>query len=422
VEDIAVPVWDKYLLHNPITDERESIDHSLMLEVDGSVIDSKNYLITDDKFEIINAADYFKVSPWAGETLHYNFSHHHPDSALLGGFYHAEGWGIWSRMATPWLFLETQISGAFKVAFRARGFGATVGKIVTIEIGGVTQSFELAAESTAYVLNFLNVSPCNIIRFVGLDLTPPGYDYDSRSMALGLENMSITDLSNIEIAQLRPSNPVKLRVDGVVYTSVFNPVDARKNWEDIVSAFCYAHADNARATLILKVTHLNLSSIMGRLHFLLQKIGRVDCRVIAIQGFLPDDNFNQLIKNTSFYVNASSAEGLCLPLLEFMAAGVPAIAPKHTAMEDYIDEYSSFVVDTSKEPTIWPHDPRGLKRATSNRINWSSLATQFQETFDCAMSAPEQYLIKSVASRENVKKCTEGSMIKYKLDNFLNKI
>ena len=419
VSDIAVPVWDRFAT-KLLTDRLPAAERSLQLEVDGNVIDSYAYVISEEKFEIDSGASNFQLTSWSGELLEFHFDHEHSDSALLGGFYHAEGWGTWSRMETPWLFLQTKISGTFRVDFRARGFGASVGKAISIDIGGVTESFSLSAESQDYQLDFNDIPPSNILRFVGLDLTPPGYDFDSRSMAIGLESLSIHDSSGIT---REPANVVNqsvyLDVNGLIYTTVFNPADARKNWEDIVRAFCYVFAENEKAALILKVTHQHLSSMMGRLHFLLQQIGPVKCRVIAIHGFLPDDNFSKLIENTSYYVNASSAEGLCLPLLEFMASGIPAIAPAHTAMADYIDEKSSFVVATSKEQAIWPHDPRLLKRATSYRINWESLVAQFQESHRCAMTEPLKYEEKCLASQENVKNYTASSLIQSKLEAFL---
>ena len=43
-------------------------------------------------------------------------------------------------------------------------------------------------------------------------------------------------------------------VDGVVYVSVFNPLDGRKNWHHLITAFCWAFRDTSDATLVLKMT------------------------------------------------------------------------------------------------------------------------------------------------------------------------
>ena len=48
----------------------------------------------------------------------------------------------------------------------------------------------------------------------------------------------------------------------------------------------------------------------------------------------------------------------CLPLMEYMAAGTPAIAPYSTALQDYITDLNSFLVSTGAAPTNWQHDER----------------------------------------------------------------
>jgi hypothetical protein len=46
-----------------------------------------------------------------------------------------------------------------------------------------------------------------------------------------------------------------LLLDGVVYTAIFCPMDGRKNWFDMICAFCWALRDMPDATLVLKLTH-----------------------------------------------------------------------------------------------------------------------------------------------------------------------
>ena len=59
-----------------------------------------------------------------------------------------------------------------------------------------------------------------------------------------------------------------------------------------------------------------------------------------------------------------------MPLMEFMSAGRPVIAPRHTAMADYIDESSAFIVASSPEHNVWPDDPRHhLYKPCAERIH-----------------------------------------------------
>src|SRR5207302_3875382 len=49
-----------------------------------------------------------------------------------------------------------------------------------------------------------------------------------------------------------PVSP-KLELSGVVYTTIFNPFDPRKNFQDMLSAFLLALGDCEDATLVIKL-------------------------------------------------------------------------------------------------------------------------------------------------------------------------
>ena len=63
-----------------------------------------------------------------------------------------------------------------------------------------------------------------------------------------------------------------------------------------------------------------------------------------LHGYLTADTYQRLMATTAFIVNASHGEGQCLPLMEYLSIGKPAIAPCHSAMADYIDDAVGFVV------------------------------------------------------------------------------
>ena len=182
-----------------------------------------------------------------------------------------------------------------------------------------------------------------------------------------------------------------IRVAGVVYTTVLNPADSRKNWVEIVTAFCWAFKEVDDATLIVKMTHHDLEIYRVVMMTVLSRLAPFRCRVVVLHGFLDDAQYRELISASSYYVNASSGEGLCLPLLEFLSAGKPVIAPTHTAMADYVDEQLAFVVRCSAEPFCWPHDPTGIFCTHRHRLNWHSLMQAFQASYAVATQQPEQY-------------------------------
>jgi glycosyltransferase involved in cell wall biosynthesis len=211
---------------------------------------------------------------------------------------------------------------------------------------------------------------------------------------------------------------VQFQVEGVVYVSVFNPDDGRKNWHQLITAFCWAMRDVEDATLVLKMTQNDLSTYYVEMLTLLSQLSPFSCRVVAMHGYLDDEQFARLYGAASFYVNASRCEGLCLPLMEFMACGKPVIAPRHTAMLDYIDEEVAFVVASSQEPAIWPQDSRILFRTLRHRPDWGSLKTAYQDSYRMAKENPAGYQSMSLAAARRMQQYSSFASVQGRLRDF----
>jgi len=187
----------------------------------------------------------------------------------------------------------------------------------------------------------------------------------------------------------------KVVLDGVVYTSIFNPGDGRKNWPDMILAFCIAFRDVADATLVLKLTHYDVSQLVPEMLEIIHRCGEVACRVVMLHGYLEQDSYEQLLQGTSYSVNTSMGEGQCLPLMEYMSAGKPGIAPQHSSMADYVDESCAFVLRSSLEPSTWPHDPRQAMRTLRHRLDFGSLVTAYRDSYRVAKQEPDRYAMLS---------------------------
>jgi len=209
-------------------------------------------------------------------------------------------------------------------------------------------------------------------------------------------------------------------VTGVVYTTVLNPGDARKNWLDIISAFCWAFKNTADATLIVKMTHHDLEHYRVALLTLLSRLEPFRCRVVVLHGFLEDAEYLHLIEASNFYVNASTCEGLCIPLMEFLSCGKPAIAPKHTAMADYLDNDMAFLLEYGIEPCCWPHDPTGMLLSHSHRISWQSLEQAYVDSYRVAKQQPAQYRAMSRHARSAMQAYSAIDRVSEKLSAFLD--
>ena len=211
---------------------------------------------------------------------------------------------------------------------------------------------------------------------------------------------------------------VQTEVSGVVYVSVFNPEDGRKNWHHLITAFCWAMRDIEDATLVLKMTQNDLATYYVHLITLLSQLSPFACRVVVMHGYLEDEEFARLYGAASFYVNASRCEGLCLPLMEFMSCARPVIAPDHTAMHDYIDERVGFIVKSSREPTIWPDDVRILYRTLRHRPDWGSLKTAYENSYAMAKNDPVAYQAMALAANERMRDYCSFAPVQQRLAQF----
>ncbi|MGH8353250.1 MAG: glycosyltransferase [Pseudomonas sp.] len=185
--------------------------------------------------------------------------------------------------------------------------------------------------------------------------------------------------------------PHRLKLEGVVFTAVFNPYDGRKNWVDMLTAFCSAFRDTADATLVFKLGHHEYRDAIEGMLMGLARLPAFRCRVVILHGYLEKAAYESLIHATSYVVNASHGEGQCLPLMEYLSCGKPAVAPRHSAMADYIDEDVAFVVDSWLDATAWPHDPRLAYRTCRHQIDWTSLVQAYTQAYHCFKATPETY-------------------------------
>ena len=238
---------------------------------------------------------------------------------------------------------------------------------------------------------------------------------------------AISEVAEVVVAEPAPVEPptlpkLDITVASVVFTTVLNPGDARKNWLDIITAFCWTFKDTTDATLIVKMTHHDLEHYRVVLMTLLSRLAPFQCRVLVLHGFLDDAEYLQLIEVSNFYVNASTCEGLCIPLMEFLSCGNPAIAPKHTAMADYLDSDMAFLLEFGIEPCCWPHDPTGMLFSHFHRVSWQSLANAYGTAYLVAKTQPEKYRAMSRHALAAMPAYCAGDHVSEKLAAFLQNI
>jgi glycosyltransferase involved in cell wall biosynthesis len=213
---------------------------------------------------------------------------------------------------------------------------------------------------------------------------------------------------------------VPLHLEGVIYTSVFNPRDGRKNWHDMLCAFVLALRNQADATLIFKLTHHDRELAFEDMLKTVYRLTPFKCRILLILGYLDDPDYERMVDATSFALNASAGEGQCLPLMEFMSAGKPSIATRNTALLDYISDDNSFPVESSLEPWCWPHDPRQAYRTRRHRIDFSSLMRAYSDSYEVATTDSVRYARMSAASNRDLKAHCSQDLVEGRLREFLD--
>ena len=342
------------------------------------------------------------------------------------GFYPAEPWGAWSKTSSPWIMLPSVVSGKVRIRISMNAHGKNAGRAIGMHIGDQCVFIEPRIELSEFEFEVEILQPSNFIAFSNLDLSAKRAPTDPRTIAIGLGSLSIESLTQqSDKEQISPQTNVvehKISLSGIVYTSILNPRDGRKNWEDIVTAFCLAFRERDDVTLILKMTYKDMSGYLEDVFSLLCQLHPFQCRIIIVHGYISSQEYASLISSTSYIVNASRSEGQCLPLMEYMSCGIPAIAPDNTAMADYISSDNAFIVESSPEPHYWPHDPQEIYTTLWYRPSWESLHSAYLNSYSVARGDPERYAAMSEHAWQSQFEFCSREKLAVRLEAFLKRI
>lgn len=351
------------------------------------------------------------------------------DDLELEGFHEQELPGRWTAASRCTVNLAESVSGDLNIRIETFNLLNNHKREVELWIGGVSHKIVLHSKCNSYEVKLSGVGPTDCIRLDNLGIGPSGSDADPRALGLGIARISVRPRSGAQRAirsgktTKHPAPTPEVRgpqPDGVLYTAILNPNDGRKNWEDIITAFVYALRDRPGATLLVKITNENLNMFFEEIFTFFTRLHPFQCRIVFIHGYLPDEDYQQLIVNSHYIVNASRGEGQCLPLMEFMSSGVPAIAPRNTAMLDYIDAGNAFLVESSPELAYWPHDPRQVYRTFWHRINWQTLYQAFVDSEEVCRKSPGRYRQMGAAAIASLQQFCSMDVARESLREFLS--
>jgi hypothetical protein len=191
----------------------------------------------------------------------------------------------------------------------------------------------------------------------------------------------------------------------------------------LLSAFLRALGDRSDATLVVKLVinpRLEAAGLNGLLaHY--RGLGMPHrCKLVFVSAYLSEAQMVELARASTYYVNAARAEGACLPLQDFLAAGRPGVAPAHTAMAEYFDSNLGFVVDSHPEPASWPHAPDKRCTTSWHRIVWQSLHDQFRASYETACRQPARYQALADQGRQRMRDFASVERVWPRLEAALN--
>lgn len=425
IEAVPAPLWDTCAELRAAAGDRFPVKQT-NITLGTTVIDNRDFNIASESIAPASQV----ARPLGGSAvtacndINIEFGKSNPDVWMVG-FYAPEGWGAWSKTTSPWIMLPSVVSGRVRLVIEMNAHGNNIRRDIEMRIGDQRVVIQPQSEMATYEFELDIGQPSNFITFCGLDISAKRTIVDPRTIGIGLAKISIENLSrNDTDAAAPPVNIVEhnIELNGVVYTSILNPRDGRKNWEDILTAFCLAFRERDDVTLILKMTYKDMSGYLEDIFALFCQLHPFKCRIVVVHGYIALEEYRSLISATSYIVNASRSEGQCLPLMEYMSCGIPAIAPDNTAMADYISKDNAFVVDSSPEPHYWPHDPQQVFTTLWYRPSWESLYNAYRDSYEVAVNDPERYTRMSRCAWESQYEFCSIDSLKPRLESLLQRI
>jgi glycosyltransferase involved in cell wall biosynthesis len=263
------------------------------------------------------------------------------------------------------------------------------------------------------------VEPFTLSPALTIDVPEP-WPVNPHDMAMPPPEMAVSSAyPDDPVEPEEPARMASVRIGGVVFTAVFSPKDGRKNWQDLLTAFCTTFNARADATLVFKMIGRDTVYWWHEFHDIISRLPKFECRVVVLHGHLDNTQYRTLVEASHYVVNTSLAEGLCLPLVEFMSAGRPAIAPRHTAMSEYIESDNAIVVKSGEEYCGWPHDPRNMLESSRHRIEWPSICEALEEAYRLVAEDRVSYDNMSLKAAQRMRSFCSDIVIAQALASFL---
>ncbi|MEM9821052.1 MAG: glycosyltransferase [Bacteroidota bacterium] len=141
---------------------------------------------------------------------------------------------------------------------------------------------------------------------------------------------------------------------GLVYTVLMRSSTKVELWKMLIKTFCKVFAGRSEVTLVIKMVGPVKAADTRAMLRLFHQLS-ITCRVVIINEHLPQTQYENLIRATSFFINLDAAT-IGKAVLEFMSAGKPVISP---TIENgtLLDQDIAFIVPKLKDETLLLKEP-----------------------------------------------------------------
>ena len=214
----------------------------------------------------------------------------------------------------------------------------------------------------------------------------------------------------------------RVELSGIVYTSIFNPNDGRKNWQDLITSFLAAVGDRTDVTLVLKLITRDPAAVTRFLRWYASRDISHQCKMVVIAEYLTEEQLVDLASASTYYIQTTRAEGNCLPLMNYLSAGRPGVTPCHSAISDYMTPTMGFIAESHPEPAAWPHDPQYRTRSSWGRLVWTSMVDQIRRSYQTVSEQPEAYQQFSQSARQAMRDWCSTEVVEQRMLSSLDAV
>jgi glycosyltransferase involved in cell wall biosynthesis len=142
-----------------------------------------------------------------------------------------------------------------------------------------------------------------------------------------------------------------------VISSWLNPFDSRKNFILLLDVVAHTISINPQIRLLLKLhcsQDSGLKFIADSIDLVARKYKISPSSIGFVFEYLNQDESHTFRHYTNVYLNTSSGEGLCWPVLEHLASGIPAVIPNNTVFLEFTNLEGILRFECDRMPTSFP--------------------------------------------------------------------